>query len=198
MTFQIGEVARQTGLTIRTLRHYDALGLLCPSARSPAGYRLYSAADLERLLQIQGLKTLGLTLPEIAQALDDPAYDARQVLQRHIAALEDRMAREQQLVTQLRALQGAAQVGWAEVARAIALTGRVQRQVGRVMQAAQEMAGQIDLSGEQLQHLQLAPLDGWEALLSDVFMAMEEGVTPDTPQAHALAARWQSLVAQST
>lgn len=199
MTFQIGEVARQTGLTIRTLRHYDALGLLRPSARSSAGYRLYSAADLERLLQIQGLKTLGLTLPEIAQALDDPAYDARQVLQRHIAALEGQIAREQQLVTQLRALQEVAQTGWADVAQAIALTGRVQRRVGRVMQAAQAVSGQINLSSEQLQQLQPARFgDGWETLLSDVFRAVEEGVAPDTPQAHTLASRWQALVAQST
>ena len=57
---QIGEVARRTGLTTRTLRHYDALGLLVPSGRSGGDYRQYTLEDVRRLLAIQHLKSLGL------------------------------------------------------------------------------------------------------------------------------------------
>ena len=56
----VGEVARRTGMTVRTLHHYDTIGLVSPSARSDAGYRLYHARDIERLHAVQALKQLGL------------------------------------------------------------------------------------------------------------------------------------------
>ncbi|MDR2327529.1 MAG: MerR family transcriptional regulator [Acidovorax sp.] len=67
--FSVGEVARRAGVTVRTLHHYDHIGLVCPSARSEAGYRLYSAPDMERLLAVQSLKRLGLGLEAIAASL---------------------------------------------------------------------------------------------------------------------------------
>lgn len=185
-------------MTIRTLRHYDALGLLRPSGRSGAAYRLYSPADLTRLLHIQSLKGVGLSLPEIARALDDPAYDAQEVLRQHIGILEERIAQEQNLVGRLRALQGVAEIGWTDVAETIALTRRVEGQVGRFMQAAQEIAGTLRLTLQQLQHLQELRQgvgeDDWESLLTDVLMALEHGVSPTSPEAQALATRWGHLV----
>ena len=86
---RIGEVARRTGLTHRTLRHYDDLGLLVPSGRSGGDYRLYAPEDLDRLLAIQHLKSLGMGLDEIGRALDDPGFDASQALER-IAQAKDR------------------------------------------------------------------------------------------------------------
>lgn len=62
---KIGEVAEQTGLSIRTLRHYDDLGVVTPSGRTPGGFRLYSAADVERLLLIRRMKPLEFSLEEI-------------------------------------------------------------------------------------------------------------------------------------
>lgn len=202
MEFKIGELARRTGLTIRTLRHYDALGLLRPCGRTRTAYRLYSPADLTRLLYIQGLKTLGLTLPEIARALDDPAYDAQEALRQHIEVLESRIAQERQLVSRLHALQGAAEVGWTEVAETIALTQRIARQVGQFMQTAQDVAGQLTLSDEQLQSLQNQSWnsggDDWETLLTHVFAALEKSLPPSSQEARKLAARWQRLVKQTT
>ncbi|WP_342372430.1 HEAT repeat domain-containing protein [Propioniciclava soli] len=122
---RIGEVARRTGLTVRTLRHYDDLGLLVPSGRSGGDYRLYSADDLRRLLAIQHLKSLGLALPEIAAALDDPAFDAADALARHIAVVEERLAAERALLARLRGLVGVADAGWGDVVDAIALTERL-------------------------------------------------------------------------
>jgi DNA-binding transcriptional MerR regulator len=121
-TWRIGEVAERTGLTRRTLRHYDDLGLLVPSARSWGDYRLYDEADLLRLLQIQNLKALGLSLPEIAEALADPDLDAAATLRSHLAALEDRIAAEQALAQRLRRLADASERSWEEVLAAIALT----------------------------------------------------------------------------
>lgn len=119
---RIGEVAKRTGLSHRTLRHYDELGLLVPSGRTDGDYRLYSRTDLDRLLAIQHLKSLGISLKEIADVLDHPGADAAALLARHIAVVEDRLAKEQELLTRLRRLQQAAESGWDEVLGAIALT----------------------------------------------------------------------------
>ena len=122
---KIGEVARRTGLTHRTLRHYDDLGLVSPSGRSGGDYRLYAAEDLERLLAVQHLKSLGLGLEQVRLALDDPDFDAADTLERHIALVEGRLAAEQELLTRLHRLRGAAGAGWDELLDVIALTERL-------------------------------------------------------------------------
>lgn len=124
-TWLIGEVAERTGLTRRTLRHYDDLGLLVPSERSWGDYRLYTETDLLRLLQIQNLKALGLSLGEIADALADPDLDASATLRSHLSHLEDQIAAEQRLAERLRRLAGASERSWDEVLDAIAATGRL-------------------------------------------------------------------------
>jgi DNA-binding transcriptional MerR regulator len=78
----VGEVAELAGVTVRTLHHYDELGLLSPSGRSDAGYRLYSYDDLARLREILIWRTLGFALTEIASLLDDPGHDRLAALER--------------------------------------------------------------------------------------------------------------------
>ncbi|MFV8053140.1 MerR family transcriptional regulator [Mycobacterium sp. 48b] len=67
---QIGEVAARTELSIKTIRHYDEVGLVAPSARSAGGFRLYTADDVNRLLAIRRMKPLGFSLEEMRQLLD--------------------------------------------------------------------------------------------------------------------------------
>ncbi len=121
-TWRIGEVAERTGLTRRTLRYYDELGLLVPSQRSTGDYRLYDEDDLLRLLQIQNLKAIGLSLPEIVDALSDPSVDATATLNSHRAHLEEQIAVEQQLVSRLRTLAATQTPTWDDVLEVIALT----------------------------------------------------------------------------
>lgn len=68
-SMQIGEVAERTELSLRTLRHYDEIGLLRPSDRSAGGFRLYTEADLEKLLLIRRMKPLGFSLEEMLEVL---------------------------------------------------------------------------------------------------------------------------------
>lgn len=104
---KVGEVAEATGLTVRTLHHYEGIGLLVASARTASGHRLYSAADIERLYRICLLRRLGLPLGEIGSVLDDPAWDTRAAVVAHRAELDRRMAAEAQLRTHLTRMESA-------------------------------------------------------------------------------------------
>lgn len=67
---QIGEVAERTGLSLRTIRHYEEVGLVIPSARSKGGFRLYTESDVERLMVIRRMKPLDFSLEEMRDLLD--------------------------------------------------------------------------------------------------------------------------------
>ncbi|PPG26715.1 MerR family transcriptional regulator [Pseudoclavibacter sp. RFBG4] len=69
-TMQIGKLADRTGMSIRSLRHYDEIGLLVPSARTEGGFRLYTAEDEERLLLIRRMKPMGYSLEQMRELLD--------------------------------------------------------------------------------------------------------------------------------
>jgi DNA-binding transcriptional MerR regulator len=78
--WKVGEVAELAHVTVRTLHHYDEIGLLVPSGRSGTGYRLYSASDLERLYRILLYRELGFGLRAVARMIDAPALDRRAAL----------------------------------------------------------------------------------------------------------------------
>ena len=80
MSLTVGQMAEVAGVTVRTLHHYDALGLLTPGARSAAGYRLYEDADCERLQEILFYRELGFGLEEINVILRNPEYDRSSAL----------------------------------------------------------------------------------------------------------------------
>ncbi|GAA2141672.1 MerR family transcriptional regulator [Nocardioides koreensis] len=115
---QIGEIAERTGLSLRTLRHYDEIGLLTPSARTEGGFRLYTAEDLEKLLVVRRMKPLGFSLeamhevmglieairdqgddpdPELVERLRLVADDARERRRR----LEEQVAMADEFLEQL-------------------------------------------------------------------------------------------------
>jgi DNA-binding transcriptional MerR regulator len=94
----VGEVAALAGVTVRTLHHYDRIGLLSPSERTPAGYRRYTPSDLDRLHQVLVYRELGFPLEEIATLLDDPGADPVAHLRRQLALLRDRLDRTRAMV----------------------------------------------------------------------------------------------------
>jgi DNA-binding transcriptional MerR regulator len=93
----VGDIAAMTGVTVRTLHHYDRIGLLSPSARSGAGYRLYAPEDLDRLHQVLLYRELGFSLEDVAALLADDA-DPEAHLRRQHRLLRDRLDRTQQMV----------------------------------------------------------------------------------------------------
>ncbi|MER6346151.1 MerR family transcriptional regulator [Streptomyces sp. NPDC001595] len=91
MGYSVGQVAGYAGVTVRTLHHYDDIGLLAPSERSHAGHRRYSDADLDRLQQILFYRELGFPLDEVAALLDDPDADPQAHLRRQHELLTARI-----------------------------------------------------------------------------------------------------------
>ncbi|MFF1556231.1 MerR family transcriptional regulator [Streptomyces sp. NPDC058279] len=97
MSYSVGQVADFAGVTVRTLHHYDKAGLLSPTGRSHAGYRLYGEADLARLQQILFYRELGFSLEEIAAILRDPEANALEHLRARQRQLSAEIARLRQL-----------------------------------------------------------------------------------------------------
>ncbi|MGP4049180.1 MerR family transcriptional regulator [Streptomyces sp. 2A115] len=97
MSYSVGQVAGFAGVTVRTLHHYDEIGLLVPSGRSHAGHRRYSDADLDRLQQILFYRELGFPLDEVAALLDDPEADPRAHLRRQHELLTARIEKLQKM-----------------------------------------------------------------------------------------------------
>ena len=83
MLYKVNEVAKMVGISVRTLHHYDQLGLLRPEKLTDAGYRLYSENDLDRLQQILFFKELDFNLKEIKEILDSPSFDRKRALKTH-------------------------------------------------------------------------------------------------------------------
>ncbi|KEF06212.1 MULTISPECIES: MerR family transcriptional regulator [Streptomyces] len=99
MGYSVGQVAGFAGVTVRTLHHYDEIGLLVPGGRSHAGHRRYSDADLDRLQQIMFYRELGFPLDEVAALLDDPDADPQEHLRRQHALLSARIGKLQAMAT---------------------------------------------------------------------------------------------------
>jgi MerR family transcriptional regulator, thiopeptide resistance regulator len=98
MSHTVGMVARMAGITVRTLHHYDEIGLLKPGGRSDAGYRRYGEANLDRLQRILFYRELGFGLDQIKSVMTDGGADAAGHLRRQRAMLRDRIGRLERMV----------------------------------------------------------------------------------------------------
>ncbi len=90
-TLKVGELAKRTGLTVRTLHHYDEIGLLSPSRRTSSRHRLYEAPEIARLQQIRSLQQLGFSLDEIGGMLGQSEFSPRLVIDMHLRCLREQI-----------------------------------------------------------------------------------------------------------
>lgn len=117
----IGEVSEQSGISTRMLRHYDRIGLVSPTARTPGGYRQYSEADVRRLFHVEAFRSLGLSLQEIQGVLGDLAFDPVPLVEHLIVRTRERLAREEELLHRLELVQTSNPTAWSDVLRTTGL-----------------------------------------------------------------------------
>ena len=191
----VGQVAGLVGVSVRTLHHWDEIGLVVPSARSWAGYRLYGTEDVARIHQVLVYRETGMPLAEVARVLDDPHVDAvahlarqRELLQARIAHLTrmlravdtmmERSTMEQNLTPQQQAeILGAEwDPAWQEEA---------EERWGDSDEWAQAAARKAAMTRQDWARV----AEETEALEIDLANAMREGVVPGSERANALAER---------
>ncbi|NUT23362.1 MAG: MerR family transcriptional regulator [Hamadaea sp.] len=193
MSYTVGKVAELAGVTVRTLHHYDEIGLLTPGGRTSAGYRRYDDADLDRLQQILLYRELGFTLEEIAVILDDPDADADEHLRRQHRLLTSRIARLREMVAAVEYVLEAKKVG-------IDLTPEEKFEVfgdfdpDQYAEEAEQRWGGTDAYAESARRTKRYTKEDWQRiqqesaeLLERFVTAYAAGVPADSAAAMALA-----------
>lgn len=193
---RVGELAAATGVTVRTLHHYDEIGLLVPS-RSESGQRLYTQADTERLYQIVSLRRLGHGLTEIAAYLDRADFDPRQVVRLQLAELERQRELQERLRVRLtvvlRQLEEAREPSAGDLIEVMEVIHEMERyytpeQMERI-EAHRQRLGDDGLRKGQ---------EAWAELIPLVEEERRRGTDPADPRVQELARRWQELIEQMT
>lgn len=182
---KVGELARRTGLTVRTLHHYDEIGLLKPSGRSESGYRLYGPGDVARLHGIQALRHMGLPLAEIAALFEGRGAPPERIIEQQLCALDLEIARATELRGRLVLLREKLDEGgepplqdWLAVLSEMATYGKYFN--------AEELRAIFD-GWERVK-------DEWPALIEELRAVMDRGIPWDAPEVQPFARRWMSLV----
>ncbi|GIP10296.1 hypothetical protein J1TS5_24660 [Paenibacillus macerans] len=99
--WKVGDLAKLAGLTVRTLRYYDQIGLFSPSGQTESGHRLYNESDLSRLQQILSLKELGLSLEEVRSVLNGGQISPLEIVNLQMARIKEQIKQQQTLLDQL-------------------------------------------------------------------------------------------------
>jgi len=194
---KVGELARRTGLTVRTLHHYDEIGLLKPSLHSEAGYRLYTAADVARLQQVLSLRQLGFALEEVRDCLDRPGFAPLEVIRLHVTRLREQIELQRKLCERLEAL--AEHFRTAEEVSAGELLYTIEVMTMFEKYYTPEQLAQFEARARQVgqEAIDQAPQQ-WSDLFAAVTAEMEAGTDPADPKAQELAKRWLALVTLCT
>jgi DNA-binding transcriptional MerR regulator len=185
---KIGQLARQTGLTVRTLHHYDAIGLLTPSGRAENGYRLYNRADIARLHQVQALRRLGLSLEDSGAVLAGKDSDIATLVARQVAQLNEQIEHATLLRDRLLGLQEdfAARAEpdlkeWLTTLELMAIFDKHLTPEESARWREHKRAGQRKDG------------DAWRALVTHIHGLIGAGVPADAPAAQESAHQWLQL-----
>ncbi|WP_034177689.1 MerR family transcriptional regulator, partial [Burkholderia ambifaria] len=183
MRLKVGELAKRSGLTVRTLHHYHAIGLLTPSARADNGYRLYDRDDIARLHQIQALRRFGLSLAEIGDHLNQPGTTPLvELVAKQIALLDRQLAQTAQLRERLVSLHAQLAAG-AEPELADWLTTL------ELMTVYDKYFSEEELARLPMYQKSQAGDAEWISLIGEVRALYDAGVPPEDERVRALAAR---------
>jgi len=201
--YTVGAVARLAGVSVRSLHHYHQIGLLSPSGRSAAGYRIYSLGDLKRLQQILFYRALGFPLSDIAEILADPGQDAHAHLRRQHRLLREQITRRQDMLAAIEKELEAAKMG-------IALTPEEQLEIfgttkvtGEWAEEAEQRWGDTEAWAQSQRRAAAYTKQDWldiqaeaGAINREYVAAMEAGIPAGDPRAADLAERHRQHISR--
>ncbi|WP_426305354.1 MerR family transcriptional regulator [Acidovorax facilis] len=190
MELKIGELAKRCSLSVRTLYHYDSIGLLSPTLRTAGGARIYGSQDLARLHRILVLKDIGYALADIRTALDDTRTGPLQTIRRQIDLLETKERKARELSTKLKHIaerltdttDAVETVDWLDLLEMTALYEQhlSETEVQAMRSPATGSARDIESQRDRL--------------IAEVRQCMLSDARGASPQAHAIAWRWVRMV----
>jgi DNA-binding transcriptional MerR regulator len=191
--FTVGALAEASGLTVRTLHHWDEIGLLRPAERSGAGHRRYSREDVRRLYRIVALRGLGLSLEAIGEALEREGPDLRAAVAAHLVRVEEELAHARDLRRRLRGILDAfdriGEPSTDQIIDAIEVM-TMSEQYYTPEQLEQLDARARELGGEGMAKAQ----QDWADLIAEFEAERAAGTDPADPKLQPLVERWQALV----
>jgi DNA-binding transcriptional MerR regulator len=194
-TWKVGELARQTGVTVRALHHFEDQGLLAPSARTDSGYRLYSPDDVRRLYRVLALRHLGIPLQGIARMLEGDR-DLAQLLQQQLEEVDRQLELNRTLRWKLTVLISSLGAGGIPTEQFIDTMEAITKMNTYFTPDQQtDLARRAEALGPD--GLEQAERD-WADLIAEVRAEMEKGTDPGDPVMQPLARRWHALIAAFT
>jgi DNA-binding transcriptional MerR regulator len=195
VSMKIGELARIAGVTVRTLHHYDSVGLLVPSERTHGGHRLYSAADVERLYRLLALRRVGLPLDEIGPLLDgeDGIGDT---VRRHLDRVEQQLGALEELRLRLTRLLAAIDGGGESTQH---LLDAMEAMTMFEKYYTPEQLQQLEQRRQELGEDAIKAVEQeWREIYAKLAVLRERGVEPGAPEAQAVGDRAGELIQMFT
>ena len=196
-TWKIGELAEATGLTVRTLHHYDEIGLLAPATRTDSGHRLYGRYEVQQLYRIVALRQLGMSLEDIGRVLRSESDDPREVVRKHLADLSQQIEMQEQLrerlMTILQTLEQADEPSTEDFIRALEVMTMIDSYY------TPEQLAELEERRKQLgdEGMKKAQQD-WADLIADATRLKNEGADVAGDEVQDVVRRWEDLIAQFT
>jgi DNA-binding transcriptional MerR regulator len=191
MPLTVGELASASGLTVRTLHHWDEIGLLRPAERSGAGHRRYSAEEVERLYRIVALRRLGLSLDQVCAVLDVEGPDLHGAVAAHLARVKDELVRLRRLEGILEAL--------VDVPSTELMIDAIEVMTMSEQYYTPEQLAQLEQRRQALGEEGMAKAQqDWADLIAEMDAEREAGTDPSEARVQALADRWQDLIGRFT
>ena len=195
----VGQTADLVGVSVRTLHHWDAIGLVRPSGRTAADYRLYGTADVARIHRVLVYRELGLALADIAALLDDPGADEVAHLRRQRQALLGRISRLQEMVSAVDEIVKEREMGNDPTpATRAELFGNewaaeAEERWGDTEQWKQSQERQASMTASDQERI----IAEGDALNAELGQAKRDGVAPGSDAANALAERHRAMIAHA-
>ncbi|AKF10032.1 MerR family transcriptional regulator [Sandaracinus amylolyticus] len=195
--WKVGDLARATGISVRTLHWYEKVGLLRPARRTRAGHRVYGERELMRIQQILSLRAVGMSLDEIRALLARRDASPLDAIERHLARAKELIAEQQRLVVRLErvalALRAGSKVSAEDLLRTIEETVMIEKYYDEEQRKQLEQR-RVEVGEERIREVEQA----WPLLIAEAKQAMDEGVDPADPRMQSIASRWMALVREFT